>query len=136
MDRRRLTVALIGAGSAFGAVGVAFASMGAGVPFLVAALAASAGAGLLHWAIQGSAAPAPPANPVQPGTAALDAQAAKLRHDLRGALSPALMVSDRLVDNPDPAVSRAGAAVVRSIERATELLASTSPGEPPKAPKA
>ena len=46
----------------------------------------------------------------------------QLRHDLRGALSPALLVSDRLVGHTDPAVAKAGGIVVRAVERATGLL--------------
>ena len=53
------------------------------------------------------------------------AHTAMLRHDLRGVLSPALMMSDRLLNHADPAVQRAGTAVVRSIERATSLLATS-----------
>ena len=47
-----------------------------------------------------------------------------LRHELRGALSPALMVSDRLLRSEDPLIRRAGDAVVRSVERATALIGS------------
>ena len=68
----------------------------------------------------------------------MQAQTAALRHDLRGALSPALMVSDRLIAHADPAVRRAGEAVVRSIERAAALVSATKPGadgaEAPKKP--
>ena len=60
----------------------------------------------------------------------LEASSSALRHDLRGVLSPALMMADRLVDNPDPAVRRAGNAVVRSVDRATALLtASKAPAQ-------
>ena len=48
----------------------------------------------------------------------------QLRHDLRGALSPALLVSDRLTGHSDPAVVKAGNTVVRAVQRATELLES------------
>jgi hypothetical protein len=54
--------------------------------------------------------------------AEVEARASSLRHDLRGILSPALMVTDRLLNNPDPAVQRAGQAVVRTVERATDLI--------------
>ncbi len=58
-----------------------------------------------------------------------------LRHELRGALSPALMVSDRLLRNDDPLIRRAGDAVVRSIDRATALIGQDQP-RPPLTPPA
>jgi hypothetical protein len=45
-----------------------------------------------------------------------------LRHDLRGVLSPAMLTADRLLTNADPSVRRTGEIMVRTIERATELL--------------
>ena len=65
------------------------------------------------------------------------AATATLRHDLRGVLSPALMMSDRLLNHADPSVQRAGQAVVKSIERATTLLGENrarltdDPAQPP-----
>ncbi len=47
----------------------------------------------------------------------------RLRHDLRGALSPALLTADRLLANPDPSVKRAGQIMVQAIERASTLMA-------------
>ena len=55
----------------------------------------------------------------------LTQQVATLRHDLRGILSPAMLVADRLLDNPDPGVKRAGEMVVRMVERMTARLAET-----------
>lgn len=49
-------------------------------------------------------------------------QLRKLRHDLRGALSPALLVADRLTGHADPAVQRSGQIMMRTVERATLLL--------------
>ena len=46
----------------------------------------------------------------------------RIRHDMRGALSPALLLADRLLNHADPAVKRAGDIVVRSIERAASLI--------------
>lgn len=59
-----------------------------------------------------------------------------LRHDIRGVLSPALIMSDRLVNHPDPAIQRAGQAVIHAIERAAALLAETRDPTitPPAAP--
>jgi hypothetical protein len=53
----------------------------------------------------------------------------RLRHDIRGALSPALLTADRLLTHADPAVQRAGDIVVRAVERAAALLS-----DPPPAP--
>ena len=61
----------------------------------------------------------------------IDAAAAALRHNLRGALSPALMMADRLSAHEDPAVQRAGTIVVRSIDRATALIDATRQGPAP-----
>ncbi|MEJ1977434.1 MAG: hypothetical protein WDN49_16385 [Acetobacteraceae bacterium] len=47
----------------------------------------------------------------------------RLRHDLRGVLSPALLTADRLLNNTDPVVKRAGEMMVVAVERATALLA-------------
>ncbi len=46
----------------------------------------------------------------------------RLRHDIRGALSPALLTADRLLTHTDPAVQRAGDVMVRAIEKAAALL--------------
>jgi len=56
----------------------------------------------------------------------------RLRHDIRGALSPALLTADRLLTHSDPAVQRAGDIVVRAVERAAALL-SDAPAPPPDA---
>ncbi|GAC1347864.1 MAG: hypothetical protein NVSMB18_34280 [Acetobacteraceae bacterium] len=139
------TIGLVGGVAAFGAASAVLAALGLGVPFLLAALVAACGAGLLIQAVAGWAVRARPASrlPVPPGPALegrirlLEDSTAHLRHDLRGVLSPALMMADRLLRNEDPAIRRAGQAVVRSIERATTLLAenkrataATARGEP------
>ena len=56
---------------------------------------------------------------------AWQAQQRQLRHDIRGALSPALLTADRLLANDDPGVKRSGDIVVRSVEKAIGLLADT-----------
>lgn len=112
---------------AFGAIGATLALIGTGVPLPVAAVVAAALAGLVQWmALRAQ----PPVEPPERAEAAglrnrLEAyqrHTAALRHDLRGVLSPALMMSDRLINHADPTVQRAGTAVVRSINRATGLL--------------
>jgi len=65
-------------------------------------------------------APEPPPGPTAPP---LDRDAlSSLRHDLRGILSPALLMSDRLIAHPDPAIQRAGNVILRTVERATARL--------------
>jgi hypothetical protein len=51
------------------------------------------------------------------------------RHDVRGALSPALLTADRLTSHGDESVRRAGEIVVQSLQRATEAL--VDPGSKP-----
>ena len=119
-----LRLAILSGAMAFGAIGMTLALMGLGVPYLLAAGLAALAAGLVQYAAQR----------IQPGpdrTIEADlrqqleeyrTQSATMRHDLRGMLSPALMMSDRLLNHPEPGVQRAGNAVVKSIQRATTLL--------------
>jgi hypothetical protein len=48
-----------------------------------------------------------------------------LRHDIRGILSPALLVADRLLTHQDAHVRRAGEVMVRTVDRAAARLAET-----------
>ncbi|MEQ8602747.1 MAG: HAMP domain-containing sensor histidine kinase [Marivibrio sp.] len=57
--------------------------------------------------------------------AALGAAVAKIQHDLRGVLSTALVVSDRLESSADPEVQRVTPTLVASIERAVKLASET-----------
>ncbi len=145
-------LALFGGVAAFAACGASLALLGLGFPYVVCAAISGACAGLLiyalgRWSGSRAASSLPPtATPVAPRTlfdapaepeAEIDGSAARLaeveqeisflRHELRGALSPALMVSDRLLKNDDPLVRRAGDAVVRSVERATALIGQDRP---------
>lgn len=123
-----LRLGLTAAAAALGTAGGALALYGLGVPFALGALALSAGAGLVVRAAMPTVAVPDPA--VAAHLATLEAAITMLRHDMRGALSPALMVTDRLIANPDPAIARAGQSVVRSITRATELLDGTKANPP------
>ena len=58
-------------------------------------------------------------------SAELEALVSHTRHDVNGALTPALMVADRLRSNADPAVSAAGEKIAASILRATAILKAT-----------
>ena len=57
--------------------------------------------------------------------AAIGTAVAKVSHDLRGILSPALLAAERLQMSEDPGVHRAGDILVRTVDRATELVRST-----------
>ncbi len=57
--------------------------------------------------------------------AALEAATSSLRHDLRGVLSPALLVADRLLAHSDPVGVRAGETVVKAVRRAEARLTET-----------
>ena len=122
--RQDVRVAITAAAAALGTAGGALALYGLGVPFAVGALALAVGAGLVVRATLPAPNPVPDlAAPAR--LAALEAAINTLRHDIRGALSPALLVTDRLIASPDPAIARAGQAVIRSVNRASELLDAT-----------
>ena len=134
MPQSPMTLSVLAAALAFGVASAALALMGVGVPFRAAALGAAACAGVVVHAAAGRlmrpvAADSPPAQDAAASCRIreLEGQLSALRHDLRGVLSPALMMTDRLLSNDDPRVRRAGEAVVRSVERATELLAASKP---------
>jgi signal transduction histidine kinase len=57
--------------------------------------------------------------------AALGTVVAKVSHDLRGILTPALLSAERLQLNADPKVQRAGEAVMQAVDRATDLVRRT-----------
>lgn len=47
---------------------------------------------------------------------------AELRHDLRGAISPAALIADRLRQSNDPAVQRSGGTIATVVERVLAIL--------------
>ena len=55
----------------------------------------------------------------------LEQLVSRVRHDVNGALTPALMVADRLRSSADPAVSAAAEKIAASILRATAILKET-----------
>ncbi len=57
--------------------------------------------------------------------AAIGTAVAKVGHDLRGILSPALLAAERLQASPEPAVRRSGDTIAHAVERATELVKRT-----------
>jgi hypothetical protein len=143
-QKRKLAVALGLAGAVL--LVAAWLASGAAGPVLVLA-----GAGL-GWLIARMAAPAVTAAPTQvpvpseveapsvkPDPAIEGAAITALRHDLRGILSPAMLIADRLAAHGDPAVQRAGDVIARTVDRAAARLAETkkaggdvpSPPNPP-----
>ncbi len=54
--------------------------------------------------------------------AALGTVVAKVSHDVRGILTPALLQADRLGKHADPAVRRAGNSLVQAVERAIDMV--------------
>lgn len=54
--------------------------------------------------------------------AALGTMFAKVSHDLRGILTPALLTAERLQLNADPKVRRSGELLVQAVDRASELV--------------
>lgn len=125
-----LAMAMTGGLAAFAACGLALALLGLGLPYVIGAALSGLCASLLIYSLgRYSQARVPGLSELEPvidstrdRLVTLERDMSTLRHELRGALSPALMVSDRLLRNDDPLVRRAGDAVVRSIERATALL--------------
>jgi signal transduction histidine kinase len=57
--------------------------------------------------------------------AALGTVVAKVSHDLRGILTPAMLTAERLQANPDPKVQRAGEMLAQAVDRATDLVRRT-----------
>jgi hypothetical protein len=60
----------------------------------------------------------------------LEKLVSQLRHDLRGAITPAALVADRLRQNAEPGVQRAGATVAAVVERVLAILDATRPAVP------
>ncbi len=71
--------------------------------------------------------------------AALGTAVAKIQHDLRGILSSALVVSDRLENSADPEVRRVTPTLISSIDRAVKLCSQTldyvGRDQPPREPQ-
>ena len=132
-------LALLAGVAAFAACGLTLALLGLGLPYALGAAASGLCAGLLIYALgrwtHSHTPPAPAENPAGTRVTELERELSSLRHELRGALSPALMVSDRLLKSDDPLIRRAGDTVVRSIDRATTLLGQDQP-RPPLTPPA
>jgi hypothetical protein len=56
----------------------------------------------------------------------------ELRHDLRGAMSPASLIADRLRQSSDPAMLRSGKTIGIVVERVLAILEATCKVVPPR----
>jgi hypothetical protein len=71
---------------------------------------------------------------VQSRVEELERLVSKLRHDLRGAMSPAALIADRLRQHSDPAVQRSGKTIGLVVERVLAILDATCQTVPPHGP--
>src|SRR5580692_8243705 len=55
-----------------------------------------------------------------------------LRHDLRGLITPPLLIADRLTMNSDPAIQRSGIVIATAVERILFRLNATYDLVPPR----
>jgi hypothetical protein len=55
-----------------------------------------------------------------------------LRHDLRGLITPPLLIADRLKMNSDPAIQRSGIVIATAVERILFRLNATYDLVPPR----
>lgn len=139
-----LALAALTVVGAFGVVGLTLALVGAGLSFLVATTGTALLAGCAaYFALDAFV--VRPLSPLGAGTpatlreeiaeqrarlATLEATMPSLRHDLRGLLSPAVLVSDRLTAHPDPEVVRVGETVMGVVTRVIDRLATTRDSAP------
>jgi hypothetical protein len=63
--------------------------------------------------------------PTQARIEELEKLVSALRHDLRGAITPAALIADRLRQNSDPAVQRSAARIAEVVERILVRLNAT-----------
>jgi signal transduction histidine kinase len=65
--------------------------------------------------------------------AQLEYLVAQMRHDVCGALSPAMLMADLLLRQPDPKVRLAAERIVSAIDRTTLLVRASRELVPPRA---
>jgi hypothetical protein len=61
----------------------------------------------------------------------LEKLVSSLRHELRGVITPAVLIADRLLLNNDPAVLHSGTILTKMVERILEILDGTYEVVPP-----
>ncbi len=121
---------------------VEVAGLGTILALAVAALVGGAAAALASRPVEAAIVPPAPPVPARPMPAPSVAVApvepdmlARLRHDLRGILSPALLTADRLLATTDDAlVRRAAETMIETVERANARLTATRSDAPPAGP--
>ena len=62
----------------------------------------------------------------------LETLVSRLRHDLRGAITPAALVGDQLRNHSDPSMQRAGTRIDEMVRRVLEKLDATYEHVPPR----
>lgn len=67
----------------------------------------------------------------QARVAELERLVSELRHDLRGAVSPAALIADRLRQSGDPTIQRSGNTISVVVERVLAILDATCEVVPP-----
>jgi hypothetical protein len=63
--------------------------------------------------------------PIEARVEELEKLVSSLRHDLRGAITPAALIADRLRHNSDPAIQRSAARIAGVVERIITRLNAT-----------
>ncbi|HUB14928.1 MAG TPA: hypothetical protein VMB34_23465 [Acetobacteraceae bacterium] len=63
----------------------------------------------------------------------LERLVSELRHDLRGAISPAALIADRLRQSEDPSLQRSGRTIGIVVDRVLAILDATCEAVPPRA---
>ena len=87
--------------------------------FLVVALLVGAGIGWIGAAMRRSAPPEAPPAPEDTSAADIAGVLSRATHDIRGALSPAMLMTERLESHADPAVREIAEAISRAMDQAT-----------------
>jgi hypothetical protein len=64
--------------------------------------------------------------------AQLETLVASLRHDLRGVVTPAVLIADRLRNSSDPTIQRSAARITDVVERILSRLNATYELVPPR----
>jgi len=62
----------------------------------------------------------------------LEKLVSRLRHDIRGAITPASLMADRLKMNGDPTIQRSGTIIRDAIDRIIKTLNATYEDVPPR----
>ena len=87
--------------------------------YLALALLAGLAAGWGIRALRGGTPDEPPAPPEDTRAADIAGVLSRTTHDIRGALSPAMLMTERLESHADPAVREIAEAISRAMDQAT-----------------